>query len=150
MILSGSLNKRRLKPPRSGAESCEGVGAAHHGLHRAGARRRVGDAGDKASLASGRGSRLQLDPVPGGDRVVGEAVDGRDAIDKVESLGPDVVVMDLKMPQMDGIAATRAIKARWPHVKILGYSSCPTTDLVDAGADLTFQKRDTDDLVEFS
>jgi DNA-binding NarL/FixJ family response regulator len=51
--------------------------------------------------------------------VVGTAVDGSDAIQKVEELAPDVVLMDLRMPVMDGIAATRAIKRRHPGVYVL-------------------------------
>jgi DNA-binding NarL/FixJ family response regulator len=51
--------------------------------------------------------------------VVGTAVDGSDALQKVGELVPDVVLMDLRMPVMDGIAATRAIKRRYPEVYVL-------------------------------
>lgn len=51
--------------------------------------------------------------------VVGEATNGDDAINKVEKLFPDVVLMDISMPLMNGIEATRIIKQRWPETKVL-------------------------------
>ncbi len=64
------------------------------------------------------GVRLLLDAEPG-FKVVGEARDGSEAIQFVETLHPDVVLMDIAMAGMDGMEATRRIKARWPEVNIL-------------------------------
>ena len=54
--------------------------------------------------------------------VVGEAANGREAIDRVRQLHPDVVVMDVSMPEMNGIEATRCIKAEFPKVRVIGLS----------------------------
>ena len=55
--------------------------------------------------------------------VVGEANDGRTALALVRSLSPDVVVMDVAMKDMNGIEATRQIRAECPDVKVIGLSS---------------------------
>lgn len=46
-----------------------------------------------------------------GYQVVGEGVNGREAVEKFKELGPDIVLMDITMPEMDGIAALKEIKA---------------------------------------
>jgi len=51
--------------------------------------------------------------------VVGEAENGREAIKKVEQLKPDVVLMDITMPELNGMDATRQLKKRFPSIKIL-------------------------------
>jgi len=55
--------------------------------------------------------------------VIGEAMNGNDAVKKVEELLPDVVLMDISMPLINGIEATRIIKQRWPATKILVVSN---------------------------
>jgi DNA-binding NarL/FixJ family response regulator len=54
-----------------------------------------------------------------GIEVVGQAVDGLDAILKVAELAPDVVLMDIRMPELGGIEATRRITTDTPHIKVL-------------------------------
>ena len=52
-------------------------------------------------------------------QVVGEAQDGAEALDLIPQAKPDLVLMDLKMPVMNGIQATRRIRQQYPHIKIL-------------------------------
>ena len=55
--------------------------------------------------------------------VVGEAGNGREAVRQAEACQPDVVLMDLVMPELNGTEATRQIKARWPEIKVLALTS---------------------------
>jgi PAS domain S-box-containing protein len=54
--------------------------------------------------------------------VVGHAGDGREALERAESLRPDVVIMDMAMPVMDGVMATQELKSRMPGVRVVGLS----------------------------
>jgi NarL family two-component system response regulator LiaR len=63
-------------------------------------------------------------------RVVGEAGDGETAVELVRQLQPDVVLMDLVMPQLDGIAATRQVKALGGQTKVIALTSFTEDDKV--------------------
>ncbi len=63
-------------------------------------------------------------------QIVGEAENGETALQRVESLQPDVVLMDIRMPVMDGVAATRAIISRFPQVKVLVLTTFDDQDYV--------------------
>jgi DNA-binding NarL/FixJ family response regulator len=71
---------------------------------------------DQTIIRQGIKSLLESQP---DFEVVGEAENGKQAISQVEALQPDVVLMDVRMPIIDGVAATKVITANFPSVKIL-------------------------------
>jgi DNA-binding NarL/FixJ family response regulator len=77
---------------------------------------RVLIADDRPRSRSGLRALLGLRPEI---EVVGEAADGREAVRLAAEYRPDVVLMDARMPVMDGVAATRVIKARWPETRVV-------------------------------
>jgi len=83
------------------------------------------------------GLRALVEREPG-MTVVGEAADGRAAIDMVKNLAPDVVVMDLRMPELNGIDATRMVLAARPQTKVIALSASAdersTAEMLRAGA----------------
>jgi NarL family two-component system response regulator LiaR len=62
--------------------------------------------------------------------LVGEARDGQEALQVCEKVRPDVVLMDLVMPELGGAAATRLIRKRWPDVQVIALTSFKEKDLV--------------------
>ena len=79
--------------------------------------------------------------------VVGEAADGQVAIGMTRELAPDVVLMDISMPVLDGIEATRAIHAEFPAVRVIGLSMFEDPDqpvaMREAGAAGYLSKSDS-------
>jgi len=71
---------------------------------------------DDALMRAGLRGVLSGDPAI---EVVGEAGDGRDALHRTRQLHPDIVLMDIRMPELDGIAATRDVLAAFPDVKVM-------------------------------
>ena len=70
--------------------------------------------------------------------VVGEAANGKEALEKAEELAPDVVLMDLAMPIMSGLEATRRIRKEFPRIKVLAVTQYDDSEyvipVIEAGA----------------
>ena len=101
-------------------------------------------ADDHAVVRKGLRSFLELDPEL---KIVGEAADGAAALRMAREFQPDVVLMDLLMPVMDGVAATSAIRRELPDIEVLALTSVLEESLViqaiQAGA-IGYLLKDTD------
>jgi NarL family two-component system response regulator LiaR len=82
---------------------------------------------DHAVVRSGLSAFLMVYPDL---ELVGEAESGEDAVARAALLQPDVILMDLVMPGMDGVAATRAIRLKYPHIQIVALTSYKDDNLV--------------------
>jgi DNA-binding NarL/FixJ family response regulator len=71
---------------------------------------------DQSIIRNGLKALLELEPDL---QIIGDAENGEVAVQQVEALQPDVVLMDIRMPVMDGVAATAAIMQRLPQTKVL-------------------------------
>lgn len=82
---------------------------------------------DHAVVRSGLGAFLYVfDDL----ELVAEAKDGKEALALCETVQPDVILMDLVMPVMDGAAATKAIREKWPHIQVVALTSFKEDELV--------------------
>ena len=120
------------------------IPASRHREGKKSARFRVLLADDHEVIRQGLVSVLESQP---DIQVVGEAADGREALEMARSLDPDVVVMDVVMPGMDGIEATRLIKRELPRVRVIGLSMLGdeevATRLAESGAEACLSKAGT-------
>ena len=73
-------------------------------------------ADDQAMVREGFAAVLAAQP---GLLVVGQAADGADAVAQARHLRPDVVLMDVRMPVMDGVESTRRLRQRWPEARVV-------------------------------
>jgi DNA-binding NarL/FixJ family response regulator len=97
---------------------------------------------DLASNRHGLVALLEFEP---DIEAILEAANGREAVQLVADEQPDVVLMDVRMPVMDGVEATRQIKARWPQVKVVVLTMYPSNkaEALAAGADRFLLKGST-------
>jgi CheY-like chemotaxis protein len=88
-----------------------------------------------------------------GCTVVSEAGDGREALDVLGRLECDLVVMDLNMPVMNGLQATRAIRERHPDIRVVAFTSddnlATARSMIGAGAEHHFDKAHATELVAY-
>lgn len=85
---------------------------------------------DQTLMRQGLKTLLELEP---GLRVVDEAQDGKTAVTKALQLRPDIVLMDVQMPEQNGVEATAAICRAWPQAKIIILTTFDRDDYVFQG-----------------
>jgi DNA-binding NarL/FixJ family response regulator len=80
------------------------------------------------------GLRLSLSRAPN-IRVIGEAADGKSAVALAERRRPDIVIMDVRMPEMDGLEATKLLAERNPNIPVLIFTAYSERSLLSRGLD---------------
>ena len=100
---------------------------------------RVLIADDRRSARQGLRALLSFCPQI---EVLDEAADGQECVDLVAERKPDVVLMDMQMPLMNGLEATRLIKSRWPEIKVIALTMYAKhrQEALAAGADVFLLK----------
>jgi CheY-like chemotaxis protein len=85
--------------------------------------------------------------------VVGEASNGQEAVDLIAETSPDYVIMDFRMPVMDGLEATKIIRERYPAVQVIGFTAYEDPGMreamLSAGAVTNVTKTDLPELIKF-
>jgi DNA-binding NarL/FixJ family response regulator len=86
--------------------------------------------------------------------ICGEATDGQDGIEKAEKLNPDLIILDLSMPVMNGLDAARALRLTRPAIPIILYSlysdEAVQAEAMAAGIRAVVSKADMDDLIDIA
>ena len=102
---------------------------------------------DNATARSGMKALLEATVLHEKELLIFEAATGQEAIEFVETIQPDIVLMDVHMPGLDGIEATRIIKERWPNIRVvvLTMYAAYQDDAMAAGADVFLLKGCTAD-----
>ncbi|HPC62110.1 MAG TPA: response regulator transcription factor [Verrucomicrobiota bacterium] len=131
-ILNQSAGKESKPSQASARAACAGKPASHHGAAKSpcaspGARIRVLVADDHPVVRKGLALCLSSQPE---FELVGEARDGKEALDLARQLAPDVVLMDLNMPRLSGLAATESLQKELPRTKVLLLSTHNTAECV--------------------
>lgn len=88
---------------------------------------------DEEIIRYGLNAIFQMDPMI---EVVGEGGNGQEAIELAHSLSPDIILMDIAMPQLDGVSATRAIHSALPQIKIIILTTHTETHFLNEALEL--------------
>jgi DNA-binding NarL/FixJ family response regulator len=113
-LRAGASKKHHIFPPTP--RFPEKPVSRYHGVHGMNDKIRVLLVDDQRLMREGLRILLELEA---DIDVIGEAEDGLQAVQFYEKLTPDVVLMDIRMPKLDGVEATRRICARWPKARII-------------------------------